>query len=68
MQASLFDLGLIRRSVAVQNVYALYRHEKQILSADQDMSALLNRIALYKQRAMLMFEVRSAGLQVSNSV
>ena len=42
---------------ALQQVQVLCRHEKQILTADQDMSALLNRIALYKQRAMLLFEV-----------
>ena len=37
------------------------RHEKQLVAADQDMLALLNRIALYKQRSTMLFEVGSPG-------
>ena len=37
------------------------RQEKQLMTADQDMLALLNRIALYKQRSTMLFEVGSLG-------
>ena len=33
------------------------RHEKQVVTADNDMLQLLNRIALYKQRSTMLFEV-----------
>jgi len=35
------------------------RNEKQLVTADQDMLTLLNRIALYKHRSTLVFEVGS---------
>ncbi len=37
------------------------RNEKQLVTADQDMLTLLNRIALYKHRSTLVFEVGSTS-------
>lgn len=37
-------------------VFMVLRHEKQIITADNDMLQLLNRIALYKQRSSMLFE------------
>ena len=34
-----------------------YRHEKQLVTASQDMLNLLNRLGLYKQRSVLLCEV-----------
>jgi hypothetical protein len=38
------------------------RNEKQLVTADQDMLSLLNRIALYKHRSTLVFEVGSTSI------
>lgn len=39
------------------------RNEKQLVTADQDMLILLNRIALYKHRSTLVFEVGSTSIR-----
>lgn len=39
------------------------RNEKQLVTADQDMLTLLNRIALYKHRSTLVFEVGSTSIR-----
>ncbi len=39
------------------------RNERQLVTADQDMLTLLNRIALYKHRSTLVFEVGSTSIR-----
>lgn len=58
------DLSVVNFGSNPATLYLVLRHEKQILTADQDMSALLNRIALYKQRAVLLFESMHWGTSI----
>ncbi|KAL0054896.1 hypothetical protein WJX82_003923 [Trebouxia sp. C0006] len=50
------DLSLVTFSNDAASVYLILRNEKQLVTADQDMLTLLNRIALYKHRSTLVFE------------
>ncbi|DBA97362.1 hypothetical protein WJX77_010400 [Trebouxia sp. C0004] len=50
------DLSLVTFGNNTASVYLVLRNEKQLVTADQDMLTLLNRIALYKHRSTLVFE------------